>query len=101
MPERPPGDRAVILACTVGSLRRWCLDTRCACGRSVVMPLQIMVGSGLGRLTMADVLVQLRCRQCGQRPAKARLLQDSSAGSPRLGHNNQPTTTGWVVELIG
>ena len=101
MDDQPPGDRAVILACSVRSLRRWQLATQCASGRSVVMPLQLMVASGLGGLTIASVLVQLRCKNCGKRPPKARLLQDSSAGTPRLGYDNKLATTGWVVPLVG
>jgi hypothetical protein len=96
MPSQPPGDRAVILACSVRSLRSWCLDTHCPCGRSVVMPLGLMVASGLGELTIADVLVQLRCRQCGQRPAKATLLEHGAAGARGI-----PGASGWVVPLVG
>ena len=102
MPDQPPGDRVIILACTVRSLRRWCVATQCQCGRSVVMPLQLMVASGFGHLTMADVLVRLLCRQCGQPPSKAALLEHGAAGAHgRMGDPGRGGATGWVVELVG
>ena len=60
----PPGDRAVILACSVRSLREHWLDVRCGCGRSVVTPLRLV----------------LQCEQCHQRPASV-ALQDGAAGA--------------------
>lgn len=58
MPDQPPGDRAVILACSVRSLRQCCLDVQCGCGRSVHIPLVLMAANRqLAGLTMADVVV--------------------------------------------
>jgi hypothetical protein len=96
MPDQPPGDRAVILACSVRSLRQYVLDAECQCGRSVVMPLQLMVASGLGRLTMADVLVQLRCKNCGRRPASIALLEHGAARA-----HGRTGERGWAVTLVG
>ena len=97
MPDRPPGDRAVILACSVRSLRRHCLDAQCGCGRSVHIPLRMVAANRqLAGLTIADVVVQLRCRHCGQRPASVALMEDGAAkASDRMG------ATGWAVPLVG
>jgi len=97
MRNQPPGDRAVVLACSVRSLRRYCLDAQCGCGRSVHIPLRMVVANRqLAGLTIADVLVQLRCRHCGQRPASVALLEHGAARAPgRMG------ATGWAVMLVG
>jgi hypothetical protein len=60
MPGQPPGDRAVIPACSVRSLRNYILDAECRCGRSVKLTLNLTVASGLGALTIASLIVQLR-----------------------------------------
>ena len=92
-----PGDRSVILACSVRSLRRYCLDARCPCGRSVHIPLRILAANrGLVGLTIADLVVRLQCQHCGQRPVSVALLEDGAARAPgRMG------ATGWTVMLIG
>ena len=97
MPALPPGDRAVILACTVRSLRHYCLEVQCGCLRSVHIPLLMMAANRqLAGLTIANVVVQLRCRHCGQRPASVALLEDGAAKAHgRMG------ATGWAVTLVG
>jgi hypothetical protein len=40
-PSQPPGDRALILACSVRRLRRWWLDVHCPC-HVVHLPLRQM-----------------------------------------------------------
>jgi hypothetical protein len=37
MPAQPPGDRSLILACSVRSLREYVLRAQCGCGRTVSM----------------------------------------------------------------
>ncbi len=97
MPDQPPGDRAVILACSVRSLRHYVLDAQCGCGRTVHFPLNMMAANReLARLTMADVVVQLRCQQCGQRPAKVALLEHGAARAHGI-----PGASGWAVPLVG
>ncbi len=47
-------------------------------------------------MTVADVLVQLRCRQCGKRPASIALLEHGAARAHgRMG------AQGWWVMLVG
>jgi hypothetical protein len=45
--------------------------------------------------TIADVLVQLRCQRCGQKPIQVALEEDPAATSPhRMG------AYGWKVVLV-
>jgi hypothetical protein len=69
MPGRPPGDRSLILACSVRSLRQFVLDAQCVSGRCVHYPLELLAAGRLAGMTIATVVVQLRCKDCGQRPA--------------------------------
>ena len=93
MPDQPPADRVVLLACSVRSLRRHCVEVRCGC-RTVHIPLRLMAAGGAAGLTLAEVLLRLRCEKCGQRPASAALEEDAAAGAPgRMG------ATGWRVVL--
>jgi len=45
MPDRPPRDRAIILACAVRSLRQYMLGVHCGCGRTVLFPLLLMAAN--------------------------------------------------------
>jgi len=93
MPDQPPGDRGVLLACSVRSLRRYWLEVRCGCIRETRIPLRMMpTAAG----TLADVLIQLRCRQCGEAPASVALLQDGAAGM-----HGMIGPPGWRVMLVG
>jgi len=96
MPGHPPGDRAVILACSVRSLREYILDAQCGCGRCVHYPLGLMAAGGLGALTIASLIVQLRCKNCGQRPVRVALLEHGAAGARGI-----PGGSGWIVPLVG
>jgi hypothetical protein len=98
---QPPGDRAVILACTVRSLREYVLEAECACGRCVHYPLNLLAASGLASLTMASVIVQLRCKTWGQRPVRAALLENGTAGMPLTAFDGSALASGWVVPLVG
>jgi hypothetical protein len=94
MPDQPPADRAIPLACSVRSLRRYCLEVRCG-SRVVHIPLRLMAASGAAGLTMAEVLLRLRCERCGERPGSVALEEDAAAGTPgRMG------ASGWRVVLI-
>jgi hypothetical protein len=53
----------------------------------VRIPLLMAANRRLARLTIADVVVQLRCRQCGQRPTGVASLEDGESG--------------WRVMLVG
>ena len=61
------------------------------------MPIQLMAAHpNRAGLTMADVVVQLRCRECGQRPASIAFLEDGAARARgRMG------AQGWWVTLVG
>jgi hypothetical protein len=54
-----------------------------------------MVASGAGGLSLADVIVRLRCEKCGGPPIRAALEEDAAASSTgRMG------AYGWKVVLI-
>jgi hypothetical protein len=96
MPPLPPGDRAVLLACSVRTLRGFWMEATCC--RTVFLPLRLMASNrSLADRTLADVLVQLRCRECHQRPASAALVGD--AAGQASGRSGSPP--GWRVVLIG
>jgi hypothetical protein len=61
----------------------------------VHLPLRLMVASGAGSLSLADVIVRLRCEKCGAPPIRIALEEDAAAASPgRMG------ACGWKVVLI-
>jgi hypothetical protein len=61
----------------------------------VHLPLRLMVASGAGGLSLADVIVRLRCEKCGGPPIRAALEEDAAASSTgRMG------AYGWKVVLI-
>ena len=96
MSDQPPGDRAILLACSVRTLRGFWIEARCC--RTVFLPLRLMAGNrGLADRTLADVLVLLRCQHCRQRPANAALVGDAAGqASGRAG-----SAPGWRVLLVG
>ena len=58
--------------------------------------LMIAANRQLAGLTIAELVIQLRCERCGQRPASVALLEDGAAGTPgRMG------AIGWRVALTG
>jgi hypothetical protein len=85
----------MILACSVRRLRRWWLEVRCPC-RVVHLPLRQMAQSReVAAQSLADVLMQLRCQKCGQRPIRVALEEDAAATAhDRMGG------CGWQVVLI-
>jgi hypothetical protein len=98
MPGHPPGDRAVILACSVRSLRQFVLDAECACGRCVHYTLELMAAGGLAWMTIASAVVQLRRKNCGRRPGKVALKEHGAAGTPgMMGDRGRGGATGWLV----
>jgi hypothetical protein len=92
---QPVGDRSVVLACSIRRLRRWWLEVRCGC-RVAYLPLRMMAANrGLAGATLADVVVQLRCEKCRQRPIAVALVNDPAGEAPgRWGAG------GWRVVLI-
>ena len=73
----PPFDRAIALACTMGTLRgRW-LYVRCTCLASSCRPVRLILRDDpvAARSTLADVLVRLRCDTCRARPASVHLTE--------------------------
>jgi len=95
MPDQPPGDRAVLLACSIRTLRGFWIEATCC--RTVFLPLRVMASNrGLADRTLADVLVQLRCQHCHQRPGSAALMGDAAGRA--AGRLSPP---GWRVALLG
>jgi hypothetical protein len=96
MSVQPPGDRTVLLACSVRTLRGFWIEATCC--RTVFLPLRLMASNrGLADRTLADVLVLLRCQYCQQRPARAALVGDAAGQAP--GRSGSPP--GWRVVLVG
>jgi hypothetical protein len=94
-PSTPPGDRTLILACSVRRLRRWWLEVRCPC-RVIHLPLRMLArNQEVAGQTIADLLVQLRCQKCGERPIRVALEEDAAAtATDRMGGH------GWQMVLI-
>ncbi len=71
------------------------MGVQCPC-RTIHIPLRMMAASrDLAGQSVADVLVQLRCEKCGQKPIRVALEEDAAATSPhRMG------ACGWQVVLI-
>jgi hypothetical protein len=92
----PPGDRTLLLACSVRSLRKWWLEVRCSC-KTQFMPLRLMASNHeLARLSLADVLIQLRCEKCREPPKIVVIVEDPAGNA--AGRIAPP---GWRVVLIG
>ncbi len=84
--ERPSSfcSPEISLADLLRTQRRWWLEVRCRY-RVVHLPLR----------PRADVLVQLRCQKCGQRPIRIALEEDAAATArDRMGGY------GWQVVLL-
>jgi hypothetical protein len=56
----------------------------------------VMAAGGVAGMTIASVVVQLRCKNCGQRRGRVALLEHGAARAHgRMGAH------GWSVPLIG
>ena len=91
MPPSLPADRAVALACSIRTLRHLLLHIRC-CG-SATIPLRLIARSG----TLADYLMALRCKQCGQPPRLA-MLVDEPAQATRRPYGGSES---WQLIVVG
>jgi hypothetical protein len=93
-----PFDRALVLAASVKALSRlrcW-LETRCRCGSCALISLCFLAGQGQAARPIADVLLRLRCRRCGQAPVTADLIE--YAGEQGVaGYGGRPP---WRVPLL-
>jgi hypothetical protein len=93
-----PLDRALALAASVKALSRlrcW-LEARCGCGSCTLIPLRLLAEQGQAARTIADVLLRLRCRGCGQTPATVDLIE--CAGEQGVvAHGGRPA---WRVALL-
>jgi hypothetical protein len=97
-PESPaPLDRSMALAASVRTLSDWWLETRCGCQACSMIPLRMMVASGFGARSLADVLLKLRCRSCGRRPVGVDLLEHGNSAPAILAYGGRPP---WRVALL-
>lgn len=95
MSDQPPGDRAVLLAYSIRTLRGFWIETRCC--RTTFLSLRIMASNrGLADRTLADVLVLLRCQRRHRRPGSAALVGDAGGGA-----HGRLSPPGWRVVLVG
>lgn len=94
--DHPPADRAILLACPVGSVQDYWLQVRCPRGHSAALPCRLLAREGHGRRTIAEFLMRPWCRQCGSRPSEAVLVDDVR----RLA-SNWSGPPPWLVVLLG
>ena len=99
MPDAPPFDRAIALACSMLTLRARWLYVRCACGTSDARPIRLMLADGSlpGDSTLADVVVHLRCHSCRARPFTIHLSENGYGPGGVAGR----TESGWCLHLHG
>jgi hypothetical protein len=78
------------------ALSAWWLRVACddCGGRSAAIPLRLIL-SDRPRARFGDVLRDLRCRQCRQRPARVTLVSDAAERAP-----GRPAPGGWRVEIV-
>ncbi len=95
--EPPPGDRAILLACSIRTLRRYWIEVRCRC-QVQFLPLNAMATNpSVAGLNLADVVMRVRCQHCRDRPGVVALVGDPAAqASGRAG-----APVGWRVVLAG
>jgi hypothetical protein len=94
--DHPPADRAILLACTLGSLQDYGLRVRCQQEHEAELPFRMLTLQGRGGCTVAEFLIRLRCRKCGARPKDVALHR---TGEPLAidWHGRRP----WLVPLLG
>jgi len=100
VPDRPPPtfDRATALACSPATLRQHWLEVVCECGRETKPPLRMIVERyRRERLTLADVLLRLRCQACGKPPRIVALVEDISRPPDAYPAARRP----WRLVLLG
>ena len=79
----PPFDRSLALACHVRTLRDHWLKLRCCGGGTTLLPLGLV--DAADNRTLADVVMRLRCRHCGARPATIVLVENPQTPSEAYG----------------
>lgn len=89
----PPIDRSLALACRIHTFRNRWLEVRCCRGTTYV-PLRL-VGASHPGLALADLVVRLRCRICGDKPHSVALIENPAGNSP----GGPPP--GWRLPLLG
>ena len=62
--------------------------------------LGLLAADGLAGLTIASLIAQLRCKNCGQRPVQVALLEDGTAGMPLTTLDGSARASVWVVPLL-
>ena len=90
MPARP----IFLLDLRFADLTEWWLGLHC-CGRTVELPLRMLAAQRPAG-TLGGLLRGLRCRDCGQRPNRAVLMDqpgDRAAGRP-------DAPGGWRIEIV-
>ena len=91
MPPSLSPDCALALAASVRSLRHLWLHVEC-CG-AAIFPLRTMHGRG----SLADVVLAMRCKRCGEAPRAATLLDSATGGMPTIWGGREP----WRLVVVG
>jgi hypothetical protein len=88
MPTRP----SFLLDLTFADLAEWWLRLEC-CGRTTCLPFQFLAAQK-PRARLGDLILALRCRDCGQRPGCMALVDDAADGA-----YGRPAPRGWRIEI--
>jgi hypothetical protein len=94
-PSSQPYDRALALACRLSTFRPFWLECVCPCQIKGVPVRMLCQDAATARMTLADVVVRMRCENCGTPPTRIS-LREFALMSPG---SNPPN--GWIVPLIG
>ena len=108
----PPFDRAIALACTMATLRGQWLHVRCGCAHLSTLPVRLLLAEGHAAAgqPLADLLVRLRCKACGVRPASVHLTEtalppdvkgDVVPGWCLLLHGTETAASVWSRSIVG
>jgi hypothetical protein len=69
------------------------LEVQC-CSGTTFLPLRLLARQHGAERLLGDIVVRLRCKQCGRPPASVALTEDAHGGAP--GHGAAP---GWRIPL--
>jgi hypothetical protein len=93
-PGRRPSRPAFLLDLRFRDLTAWWLRLEC-CGRTVDLPFHHLAAQKPAA-RLGELLRALRCRECGQRPPRAVLLDDpADRVAARVGARG-----GWRIEIV-
>lgn len=84
---------SVVLGARLADLQGYHVEFGCACGRTVVPAVKLLIARYGPDRRLADITDRARCRQCGARPVRAWLNETHNR---EFCHGAAP---GWSVQL--